>query len=119
MFMAKVLIAVYILLTSSALVALKWGSKTGAVVQIAHSKLQLNLNLYIILGIALYGMSFVLYTALISKYDLGYIIPLTTAFVYAMIFTASVLIFKEVFTVTKIMGIVLVLGGVVLLNVKG
>jgi multidrug transporter EmrE-like cation transporter len=69
-------------------------------------------------GIALYGTSFLLYTFLISKYDLGYIIPLTTAFVYVLIFFASFFIFKELFTVFKITGIFLILMGIVLLNLK-
>jgi multidrug transporter EmrE-like cation transporter len=116
--MAKALIALYILTTSSALIALKWGSSSGSPIQVVNSKLHLNLNPYVIVGIALYGTSFLLYTFLISKYDLGYIIPLTTAFVYVLIFFASFFIFKELFTVFKITGIFLILMGIVLLNLK-
>jgi multidrug transporter EmrE-like cation transporter len=66
----------------------------------------------------LYGTSFVIYTFLIAKYDLGYIIPLTTAIVYVLIFIASFFIFNEVFTALKVIGIVLIVIGVALLNVK-
>ena len=55
---------------------------------------------------------------LISKFDLGYIIPLTTALVYVLIFFASFVIFKEAFTALKIVGIVLIVIGVLLLNLK-
>lgn len=82
------------------------------------NKLQLNLNPLILLGIFLYGLSFLVYMYLLSKYDLGYIIPLTTALVYILIFGASYFIFNEVFTAIKIAGIVLIVMGLVLLNLK-
>ena len=114
----KALITAYILTTSSALIVLKLGSSSGSLIQFTDNKLAFNLTLYSVLGIFLYGVSFLLYTYLISKYDLGYIIPLTTAFVYILIFTASAGIFKESFTTLKVIGIALILAGVVLLNTK-
>jgi drug/metabolite transporter (DMT)-like permease len=116
--MAKILIALYVLTTSSALVFLKWGTKTGSPIGTLDGKMHLNLNLYVLMGIFLYGTSFLLYTFLISKYDLGYIIPLTTALVYIVIFLASFVIFKEIFTALKVLGIVFILAGLILLNLK-
>ncbi len=113
------LTAFYVIATSSALITLKLGSKGGAPIQIADGKLAFNLSPAVLAGIALYGVGFVLYAYLISKYDLGYIIPLTTALVYIVIFTASFFIFNEVFTITKILGISLILLGLLLLNVNG
>ncbi len=116
--MAKILIALYILSTSSALVCLKWGTKSGALAQLTDHRVQLNLNPFAVFGIFLYGTSFLLYTYLISKYDLGYIIPITTAFVYVLIFVASFFIFKESFTVIKVAAICLIISGVILLNLN-
>jgi drug/metabolite transporter (DMT)-like permease len=116
--MAKIIIALYVLATSFALVALKWGSKSGALISNLDNKFQLNLNIFTFAGIFLYGVSFIIYTFLIARYDLGYIIPLATAFVYIAIFTASYFIFNETFTVLKIFGILLITLGLVLLNLK-
>ena len=116
--MAKIIIAFYILATSCALTAVKLGSKTGAIVHYVGDKLVFNINFYTVAGIALYGVSFLVYMYLISKYDLGYIIPLTTAFIYILIFCASYFIFHEVFTATKIVGIALIVAGLVFLNLK-
>lgn len=116
--MSKVIIALYVLATSLALVALKYGTKAGAPVHFIDNKLQFNLNFYTVTGVALYGLSFAVYIYLISKYDLGYIIPLATAFVYIVIFIASYFIFHEVFTLLKIVGISLIILGLVLLNIK-
>lgn len=115
---SNLLLPVYILITSSALIVLKLGSKDGALAQIIDGKLHLNLGFYTLLGVFLYGLSFITYTYLLSKHDLGYIIPLTTALVYIVIFTASFIIFKETFTLVKVFGIVLILAGLAMLNVK-
>lgn len=114
--MAKILLSLYVLTTSAALVVLKLGTKSGAPITYAGNKIHFNITLYTTIGIFLYGVSFLVYTYLISKYDLGYIIPLTTAFVYVAIFLASYFIFHEVFTAAKIVGICLIMTGVVFLN---
>jgi drug/metabolite transporter (DMT)-like permease len=116
--MSKILIAMYVLATSAALVVLKLGSKSGAPAQFLDGRLHLNITPFTILGIFLYGVSFLMYIYLISKYDLGYIIPLTTALVYVLIFIASFFIFREAFTTIKIIGIILIVFGVALLNLK-
>jgi drug/metabolite transporter (DMT)-like permease len=116
--MSKILIALYVFATSLALILLKLGTKNGSPVSYVDSKLQFNINPYVVIGIGLYGTSFILYTFLISKFDIGYIIPLTTAFVYILIFVASYVIFKESFSATKILAIILILAGVSLLSLK-
>ena len=116
--MGKILVALYVFATSTALVLLKLGSKSGAPVYYLAGKVHFNLNSSVIGGVMLYGISFMLYTFLISKYDIGYIIPLTTAFVYIFIFFASFAIFNESFTLFKIIGISLMVMGLVFLNLK-
>lgn len=114
----KLIIALYVLTTSGALVLIKLGSSNGAPVALSGAKLAFNLSLPIIAGAILYGISFLLYMFLISKHNLGYIIPLTTGLVYMAIFVASFFIFKESFTLIKIVGISLIAAGVIFLNVK-
>jgi small multidrug resistance pump len=118
MVMSKIILALYVLATSFALVCIKLSTKTGAPVHYADNRLQFNINFYTVAGITLYGLSFAIYIFLISKYELGYILPLTTAFVYVLIFIASFFIFHEAFTVVKVIGIALIMSGVVLLNLK-
>lgn len=115
--MSKLIIALYVLTTSAALVVLKLGSDSGALVSVLNGKLSFNINTTSILGVMLFGASFILYTYLISSYDLGYIIPLAASFVYILVFGASFLIFKESFTSVKILAIGLILLGIILLNI--
>lgn len=114
--MIKLILLFYVLTTSSALILLKLGSSSGAPMSFVDSKLTFNLNWVILLAGFLYVISFLCYTFLIAKLDLGFIIPLTTAFVYVTIFAASYLIFHEVFTIMKIAGIALILTGAILLT---
>lgn len=106
------------LATSAGLIVLKLGTESGVPISYVDGRLHFNLNWQSLLGIALYAVSFLLYIYLISKNDLGYIIPLTTAFVYIVIFVASAIVFKEVFTITKIIGISLIVIGLIFLNLK-
>ncbi len=114
--MSNLIILAYALITSAGLILLKLGGQTGAPFSIENGRIVFNLGLYAISGIFLYGISFLIYTYLISKNDLGYIIPVTTALVYILIFFASFMIFKEAFTITKILAIALIIAGLILLN---
>lgn len=116
--MSQLILAAYAIATSLALIFLKLGTQSGAPVTYVDNKLHFNLGFYVVSGIILYGISFIIYTYLISKYDLGYIIPIATALVYVLIFVASFIIFKESFTMIKVLGISFILIGLVLLNLN-
>lgn len=116
--MQKIIIAIYVITTSLGLVILKLGAKAGPPVEYLNNRLHFNVNYYTVSGVVLYTISFLFYIYLISKYDLGYIIPLAAAFVYILIFIASAIVFNEVFTAFKIAGIVLIVSGLVLLNLN-
>lgn len=116
--MSKAILALYVAATSLGLIFIKLGTGEGLPVKLDSGKLQFQFNFFVFAGIILYGASFILYLYLISKNDLGYIIPLTTALVYIVIFFASYAIFHEVFTIMKIMGISLIVIGLIILNLK-
>lgn len=116
--MSKLAVPLFVLITSSALILMKLGTRNGAPIQYLDNRLHLNLNAFTIGGVLLYGCSFLLYTYLLSKYELGYIIPLTTALVYTIIFVASHVIFHEQFTLIKVVAIVFIMSGLALLNFK-
>lgn len=116
--MTNLILFLYALTSSLGLILLKLGSRAGALIEFENYKLHFNLGLYTIGGIVLYGLSFLIYTYLVSKNDLGYIIPISTALVYVFIFLASYVIFKEAFTAAKIVGICLIFGGIVFLSLN-
>lgn len=114
--MANLILALYVLTTSAGLIVLKLGTQTGTPTPILGERLTFNLNWIVFLGVLLYGVSFLLYVYLISRFELGYVIPVTAAFVYLLVFAASFFIFKETFTAVKVIGILLILAGLFFLN---
>lgn len=116
--MDKLLILAYVLATASGLVLLKLGTGGASFVSMNDGKIAWNIGLISIFGIFVYGISFLLYIVLISKFSLGFIVPLTTALVYILVFTASYFVFKESFTAMKVAAIILIIGGVILLNIE-
>lgn len=116
--MPKLIISLYVLTTSLALIVIKLSTKKGSPIEFINNRTNININYLTVIGIILYGVSFLTYIYLISKYDLGYIIPLTAAFIYIIIFVGSYFVFHEVFTVTKLVGIGLIIVGLAFLNFK-
>jgi multidrug transporter EmrE-like cation transporter len=112
------LIAIYVLATVGGLILLKLGTGGEPLVSVVEGKTIWNISIVSVLGLLSYGISFLLYMFLISKFDLGFIVPLTTGLVYILVFIASLLIFKEAFSVIKVLAVVLIVAGVILLNVK-
>ncbi len=117
--MATLILVLYILSTSTGLILLKYGAKSGLPISFIGGKISLNFNTFVIIGLFLYVVSFLLYIYLISKNDLGYIIPLASAFVYVAIFTGSYFVFHETFNAFKIVGIGLIISGIVMLSLRG
>lgn len=115
--MSKLIIALYTLFTCLGLVLFKLGASSEFPITFSEGKLNFNPNGAILIGVASYGLSFVLYLYLISKYDLGYIMPILAGLVYVIVFIASALIFKEAFSTIKIVGITLIISGLFLLNI--
>ncbi len=111
-------IGIYTLLTVSGLVFFKIGTNKQFDVALMQGNFNLNINLLAVLGLVFYVISFLMYMFLVSKFDLSYIVPISTGLVYLATFVCSITIFKELITVQHIFGAVLVLAGIILINIK-
>ena len=70
------------------------------------------------LGLGLYGAAFVLYAAALARLPLNVAHPVLTAGAVASVAVLSVLIFGEQLHWTRIVGILMVLGGVLLITAR-
>jgi len=70
------------------------------------------------LGLALYGVAFLLYAAALARLPLNVAHPLLTAGAVATVALCSFLIFREPFYWTTIAGIMLVIAGVALITAR-
>lgn len=108
-------IIVYLIFTVSGLIFMKLGAGNT---NIYYNKLILNfsLNIYLIVGLILYILSFIMWIILLKKYELSYIVPITTSLSYIAVLISGVLIFKEKITVLNGVAVGIIFVGVLLLN---
>lgn len=113
-----ILIVFYIILTIAGVVLFKLGTQKDFLVSIATGVFTLKISLMSIIGLVCYLCSFLMYMFLISRFDLTYIVPVTTGIVQVATFVLAIIIFKESVTVSKGVATGLILIGVILLNIK-
>ncbi len=117
--MKKVIcIALYIFLYLSGLILMKLGVNTGEFV-LNQGTLTFSINVISLLGLVCYILSFLVFTSIVVKFDLSYIVPLTSGVVQVLTLISGFIIFKENISIKGIIGAILIITGIVIMNVKG
>jgi drug/metabolite transporter (DMT)-like permease len=116
--MNYILIGIYLTLSLSGVVLFKLGTEKEFLVSIYNGIFSFKISFISLLGLVCYGCSFLMYMLLISKFDMTYIVPITTGITQVLTVILAVLIFKESLTISKIAGTALVIIGVVIINFK-
>lgn len=114
--MQVVLIGIYLLFSASGLILFKLGASSSAAFSFSQGMLNFKIGYLAILGVLCYGCSFLMYLGLVSKYNLSYIVPVTTGIMYIIILMASIFVFKETVSLTQIFGAMFIIAGVTLIN---
>ena len=113
----SILVIVYIILTILGLVLMKLGGNTGTL-SIEQSTFNFTINFISLLGFVSYIASFLLFTNIVVKFDLSYITPITSGIIQVLTLLAGILIFKENVSINGIIGIIFVILGIVVMNIK-
>ena len=108
----------YVICSVSGSTFLKLGSSDSRKVLLTVPLIDMTVSSITIIGFVCYGLSFIIYTILLSKYNLSFVSPLTIGLVYIALMVTSVIIFKESLTITSIVGSGLILLGVLLILMK-
>ena len=77
--------------------------------------ININISLISIIGLGCYGISFLLYFILLNKFELSFLIAITLPLVYSLLFLSSIFVFHETFTISKLLGFVLMIVGGILI----
>lgn len=111
-----IMLILYFIFNSSGLILMKLGSEK---INLNLSKTNFNLVLSwkFLFGFLCYVCSFLLFSYLITKMKLSYIYPVSAAVCYVLVIVFSYIFLKEQITLIQFIGIILILGGVVLLNI--
>ncbi len=107
----------YFILTCSGLVLMKYGSMAKQAL-FKIPVVDMTVSVYWFLGLACYGISFLLYTVLVSRHNLSFLNPFTVGVTSILIFASSALFFHEAITLGKVIGLLTILLGVIILNVS-
>lgn len=105
-------LVLYVVFAVSGSSLLKFGATEAAKSLFIIPFVNMHVSLFSLIGFMSYGLSFILYTILLSKFDLSFISPLTTGVVYVLLMVTAFIFFKEQITFMKLFGSSLVLIGV-------
>ena len=111
------LVGIYIILAILGLVLMKYGQNTGSVL-IESGSIMFSINYISLLGLISYILSFLLYTKIVVTFDLSFIVPVTAGIVQILTLLFGIFLFKETISILSIIGVVLVISGIVLMNIK-
>ena len=76
-------------------------------------------NPFAFLGIASFGIAFVLYGGVLSKLDLSIAYPIMTGMGFLLVLLAAIFFFQESINLFRVLGIVAILFGVTVISIKG
>jgi multidrug transporter EmrE-like cation transporter len=110
------LFVIYIVCTTAGLLLLKLGGQGHFPTLLTLPLLNLKVSLVSLFGLFFYGLSFVLYSKLLTIFELMYLYPATIGITAVLIYIGAVVIFGETVTLAKIGSLVLILSGVLTLN---
>lgn len=111
------LCALYLLFTNLGVVFMKLG---GDSLKISFtSGFNFKIGFYTFVGFIFYLCSFVLWQKLLVSNNLSYVIPILTGAAQVISCILAFSFFKETITIYNIVGIVLIVGGIFLLTLKG
>jgi drug/metabolite transporter (DMT)-like permease len=96
---------------------MKYGSIIKAGILFKVPVVDMSVSLFSFFGFVCYGISFLIYTVLISRHDLSFLNPFTVGVSSILIFASAAIFFGEILTVSKIVGLSLILTGVVVINI--
>lgn len=116
--MKIIMIAIYLFLTISGLILYKKGTNEKFLINFSNGALNIKLSVMSILGLLCYLCSFLIYMFILPMFDLTYIMPLMSAFSSISIYVLSILVLNESVTAFGILGMIVIVIGVLMINIK-
>lgn len=114
--MKYLLCGIYLIFSVTGLTFMKIGSSEK--IEVIFSIMGLKFSIQSLIGYASYAVSFLLYTIIISKFDLSFIVPLLGGILNVVVLIIGVYLFKERATLLSILGTLLIIIGIVMINLK-
>ena len=112
-----ILFLIYILISVTGMALIKSGG-TASSLSLREGMLGLSVNIKYLIGMATYATSFMLYLIVLPRFDLSIFGPMAGSSIIVLSVLAGALIFGEKLDFWHILGVVLIIGGIFLINFK-
>lgn len=109
----------YVVLSTSGATLIKYGgsSKTHTLFSVPFVNTEISVTS--LLGILIYGLSFLTFVILLNKLSMSYLVPVATGASYVLLMVSSIVVFQEGFSLWKTIGCILILAGILLVVSNG
>lgn len=114
--MIKILI--YVCFSVGGLILLKMGAVNNFEMSVSKGVFELKINSYLLIGMFFYIMSFITSLIVMRNMELSIFYPISAGLGYVCVCVASYYILKEAISFRQIVGMVLILVGIVIMNIK-
>ena len=112
-----ILVIFYIILYIAGLILLKFGGNTGNLT-FENGSFIFSMNLISLVGFISYILSFLLFTNIVVKFNLSYIMPISSGLVQVITLISGFFIFNEQIKIKGIIGAFIVIIGIIIMNIK-
>ena len=109
---------VYVCLSATALTLIKLGLGKDSTLLLDKGGFNLNLSWMLVGGALMYVVSFCLSMVVMKGMDLSLFYPLSAGLIYVVVCLLSFLVLKEKITTTQLIGMIVILAGIVIMNLK-
>lgn len=115
--MKFVLVLSYLIFSILGLLLMKKGGNAGSI-RLYDGNVGFSFNLISFIGIVFYVFSFLLYTKVVTTFDLSYISPIITGVSQVLILLTSWSFLKETISKQGVIGAVIIIIGILVMNIK-
>ena len=109
---------VYVCLSATALTLIKLGLGKDSTLLLDKGGFNLNLSWMLVGGALMYVVSFCLSMVVMKGMDLSLFYPLSAGLIYVAVCVLSFLVLKEKISATQLIGMVVILAGIIIMNLK-
>ena len=109
---------IYVCLSATALTLIKLGLGKDSTLLLDKGGFSLSLSWMLVLGAVLYVLSFLLSMVVMKGMNLSLFYPLSAGLIYIAVCVLSFLVLKEKITTTQLIGMIVILAGIVIMNLK-
>lgn len=112
-----VLLFFYLIFSVSGIILVKIGGSNFSL-NISKLDLKIQIEWLSLLGMACYIFSFLLWMIIIPRYNLSFIVPISVGLVQLLVLFAAIFLLKEKVNFLNILGVLTIILGIVLMNIK-